>query len=333
MAGNAQMRRWGAMRVSTEYKLWNGLIRLGHNVLHYSDRDMAAFLAPFGLRDLGIGRMNRKLVETAVNFRPDMILLGHCDLIRNETLETIRTCLPGARIAYRNVDPLFVPKNVEAIHRRTGTVDAIFLTTGGPKLDQFRGKRATIHYIPNPCDPAIETLDNSQKDDLPVDLFFCGNSDEHTERTKTVEFLKKELEGELVFRTPGYFGEPNVWGRDYDDLLAQSKMGLNLNRQEDTLYSSARLAQLMGNGILAFISRQGEIEQIIPQSAAVYFSSRDELREQIIAHAADDNLRKQTAAAGRAHYRRHFSSDQVARYLVERSCGLPLSEDYVWRDW
>ena len=145
--GYAQMRRHGKIRVSTEYKLWNGLIRNNHNVLHYSDRDMAAFLAPFNLRDLGKGKSNRKLIETADNFHPDMILIGHCDIIRNETLEEIRKLLPDVRIAYRNVDPLFVPHNVEAIHRRTEVVDTIFVTTGGSGLDQFRGKRARIHYL------------------------------------------------------------------------------------------------------------------------------------------------------------------------------------------
>ncbi len=317
MVGYAQMRRWGAMRVSTEYKLWNGFIRNGHNVFHFSDRDMAAFLAPFGLRDLGVGRMNRRLIETAENFRPDMILLGHCDLVSNDTLEAIRRKLPDIRIAYRNVDPLFIPKNVDAIHRRTDTVDAIFITTGGKKLDPFRGKRASIHYMPNPCDPAVETLDNSRRDDLPVDLFFCGNSDEHTERTKTIEFLKEALDGKLVFRTPGYFGEPNVWGADYDALLSQSKMGLNLNRQEDYHYSSARLAQLMGNGILAFIDRAGSMQDLIGESRAVFFSDKEELLEKILELHRDDVMRQKIASEGRRFYRENFSNVLVAREIIE----------------
>jgi len=330
MVGYAQMRRWGAMRVSTEYKLWNGLIRNGHNVLHFSDRDMAAFLAPFGLRDLGVGRMNRRLIETAENFRPDMILLGHCDLVSNDTLAAIRRKLPDIRIAYRNVDPLFVPKNVDAIHRRTDTVDAIFITTGGKKLDPFRGKRASIHYMPNPCDPAVETLDNSRRDDLPVDLFFCGNSDEHTERTKTVEFLKEALDGKLVFRTPGYFGEPNVWGADYDALLSQSKMGLNLNRQEDYHYSSARLAQLMGNGILAFIDRTGHLDELIPEDCAAYYDDHEDLLRQIRHFAGDDSSRRSVAAEGRRLYTTRFSAENISRYIIEKTFHSATSGEHSW---
>lgn len=331
--GNAQIRRFGKTRVSTEHKLYNGFVREKHRVLHFSDRDMAAFLAPFGLRDLGTGKMNRKLLETAANFQPELILLGHCDLVRNETLGAIRKALPEVRIAYRNVDPLFVPHNVAAIHRRTDSVDALFVTTAGPGLDAFRGGRAAVHYMPNPTDPAIETLDNAARDDLDIDLFFCGNSEEHTDRKDLVVFLKEALAGSAItFKTCGYFGEPNVWGADYDAVLARAKMGLNLNRREDHLYSSARLAQLMGNGILAFISRESDMERLIPEHAAVFFENREDLLEKILTYAEDDALRKEKAAAGRAHYRKHFSCEHVARYIVERTRGLPLSANYLWRD-
>ena len=175
--GYAQMRRFGELHASTEYKLYYGLVRLNHYVIHYSDRDMASFLAPFKLRDLGKSAANRKLIETADNFQPDMILLGHCDIIRNETLDEIRKLVPKVRIAHRNLDPLFVPRNVAAIKHRTHSCDSIFITTAGKKLNQFRGNRADIYYMPNPCCASIDCNDNSQKDQLPIDLFFCGNSE------------------------------------------------------------------------------------------------------------------------------------------------------------
>ncbi len=332
--GNAQIRRFGKARVSTEYKLLNGLIRNNHHVLHFSDRDMAAFIAPFHLRDLGIGKMNRKLIETATNFRPDMILLGHCDLIRNSTLATIREQLPEVRIAYRNVDPLFVPHNLPAIQTRTESVDAIFVTTAGPGLDQFKGKNAAVHYMPNPTDASIETFDNASAENLPYDLFFCGNSNEHTERKNTIVHLHEQLaQSDVNFKTFGYFDTPNVWGHEYEAVLSKSKMGLNLNRQEDFLYSSARLAQLMANGILAFIHKDGEMDKLIGNDTAVFFSSKEELLDQVKSLNKDDATRKQIAAKGRQFYREHFSSDAVAQYIVERTMGLPLSRDYIWAEY
>jgi glycosyltransferase involved in cell wall biosynthesis len=332
MVGNAQKRRFGELRVSTEYKLWNGLIRNNHNVLHYSDRDMAAFLAPFHLRDLGKRASNRKLIQTADNFKPDLIILGHCDIIKNETLEEIRKLLPEVRIAYRNVDPLFVPKNVEAIQKRTEIADTIFITTAGTQLEQFKGKRSSLHYMPNPTDPAIETRDNSQREDLPIDLLFCGNSNEHSDRQKSVESLANSLKGDrMKFHTAGYFGLPNVWGRDYDNLIAQSKMGLNLNRQEgDYLYSSARLAQLMGNGILAFIHRAGNMQELIGEDRAVLFESNEELAKKVRHYNNDDAARREVASKGREFYREHFSSDLIAQYIVDVTMGSSHRNTHIW---
>ena len=333
--GYAQTRRWGKARVSTEHKLHSGLVRNHHNVLHFSDRDVASFLAPFGWRDLGKGKANRKLVEVADNFRPDMILLGHCDIIRNETLEEIRKLLPDIRIAYRNVDPLFVPHNVDAIIQRIHTVDAIFVTTAGSGLDAFKGQRASIHYMPNPTDLAVESLQNGDCESLPYDLFFCGNSNEHTTRKDTVVALKERCDASnVLFKTFGYFGQPNVWGRDYDEVLAQSKMGLNLNRQEgDFLYSSARLAQLMGNGIVPMIHRDGQMEVLLGQERAVYFSDVDELMKRIVELKADDAQRQSMAREGQRFYREHFCSERVAQYLVERTMGSDFSHDYIWANY
>lgn len=333
--GYAQTRRWGKARVSTEHKLYNGLVCNHHNVLHYSDRDMAAFLAPFGLRDLGKGKSNRKLLEVALNFEPDLMLLGHCDIIRNETLVEIRKCLPSLRIAYRNVDPLFVPHNVEAIRRRTDVVDAIFVTTAGEGLEQFRGQRASIHYMPNPTDQAVEYLENASHSDLPYDLFFCGNSNEHTSRKKTVVDLKNAFDAtDVVFKAFGYFDEPNVWGKDYDAVLAKSKMGLSLNRQEgDYLYASARLAQLMGNGIVALIHDGCRMQDLLGADRAVYFSDPDELVTKIKTLKVDEALRQSVAAEGQRFYREHFCSERVAQYIVERTMGLAWTHEYIWSEY
>lgn len=332
--GYAQLRRFGDLHAGSEYKLYFGLIRNNHNVIHFSDRDIAAFLAPFKMRDLGKGIANRKLIETADNFQPDLILLGHCDIVTNQTLEQIRKLVPQVKIAYRNLDPLFVPRNVAAIQHRAEVIDSIFVTTAGPKLDQFRGQRASIHYMPNPCDPSIDIYDNSLKDDLPIDLFFCGNSEELSIRKDTVEYLLDQLQAEPIhFKAFGYRNEPNSWGYDYDQLLGQVKMGLNLNRQEgDYLYSSDRLAQLMGNGILALIHDSSSISELVGAEHAVFFKDQEDLRNKIIELHADDARRKAIAAKGRSHYIKHFNSQRVSQYIVERTLGLPLSEDYIWAE-
>ena len=326
------MRRFGALHASTEYKLYYGLVRLNHYVIHYSDRDMASFLAPFKLRDLGKSAANRKLIETADNFQPDMILLGHCDIIRNETLDEIRKLVPKVRIAHRNLDPLFVPRNVAAIKHRTHSCDSIFITTAGKKLNQFRGNRADIYYMPNPCCASIDCNDNSQKDQLPIDLFFCGNSEELSNRTETVHYVATALQDDAInFHAYGYGERPNAWGYTYDQILATAKMGLNLNRQEgDYLYSSDRVAQLMGNGILAFINRASCLSELLGESRAIYYKDNEELVRKIRENQQDDAARKSIAAEGRRFYHEHFSSEKVAGYIVSKTMNEQAGLDLIW---
>ena len=125
-AGHFQFRKYGKAQVSTELKLFNGFVRLNHNVQIFSERDTAAFEAPFGWRNLGKKKANRRLVETCDNFQPDLLILGHCDIIKNETLSEIRGLLPALRIACRNVDALFVESNVARIRYRAPLVDHLF---------------------------------------------------------------------------------------------------------------------------------------------------------------------------------------------------------------
>ena len=330
--GYAQMRRFGDIHANTEYKLYYGFVRLNHYVIHYSDRDMAAFLAPFKLRDLGKSVANKKLIQTADNFRPDMILLGHCDIIKNETLDEIRKLVSDVRIAHRNLDPLFVPRNVEAIKYRTHSCDSIFITTAGKKLNQFRGNRADIYYMPNPCCASIDCNDNSKNDKLPIDLFFCGNSEELSNRAKTVNYLEDALKNDSIsFHAYGYGDRPNAWGYEYDQILASAKMGLNLNRQEgDYLYSSDRIAQLMGNGILAFIDRASCLNELFGESRAVYYNDREELVSKIREYQKDAAARRSISAEGRRFYQEHFSSEKVADYIISKTMNQEASSDFKW---
>lgn len=326
-----QLRRYGATRVSWAQKLTSGLIKNDHFVQVFSDRDVAAFEAPFKMRELGKSKANEKLLETVTAFEPDLVIAGHCDIITNETLQAIRKIKPDVTIIHCNNDPLFVPENVERIKHRTGIVDAIYVSTGRRELDIFEGLGARIYHMPNPVDPAVENLNNAVRTDLPIDLLFCSNSTDYTKRLETVKFLKDELGDELNFKTYGSFGEPPVWGRDYDRALAQTKMGLNLNRQEgDYWYSSARMAQLAGNGILQFTHSGPRFDELLPPESAVYFDDDEDLLAKIREFHRDDAKRQAWAAKAREFFHSEMNNTLNSQYILESALLIPFSHDYVW---
>ena len=327
-----QLRRYGATRVSWARKLELGLVKAGYDVHAFSDRDVAAFEAPLGIRPIGRRRANRRLLEMAEAVEPDLVIAGHCDTVTNDTLAELRRRRSGVVIVHCNNDPLFVPENVVRIRRRAEVVDAVFVSTGVRELERVFGSvGARLYHMPNPVDPTIERFDASAPADLPVDLVFCGKSNAHTDRLALVGWLRESLPGDIVFRTPGSFGHPGVWGLDYDRALAASKMGLNLNRQEGQhWYSSARMAQMGGNGLLVFTHADNGFDTLFPPETLVYFRSREDLLAAVVDFHRDDARRRLWAANTRRFFHEAISATLYARYIVEASMELPFSHPYAW---
>ena len=72
---------------------YEGFIRLEHSVLEFSDRDIVSYYR--NLNDLnGSKRLNKKLLEVISNYVPDILVLGHADLISIDTLAFIKKITP-----------------------------------------------------------------------------------------------------------------------------------------------------------------------------------------------------------------------------------------------
>ena len=77
---NFNERHDGRLFFNTGRRINNGLIRLGHSILEFSDRDIQKYYKSFN--DLkGAKTLNEKLRKTCYNYKPDIIMLGHADLI------------------------------------------------------------------------------------------------------------------------------------------------------------------------------------------------------------------------------------------------------------
>ena len=83
---NLNERFDGRLHYNTGRRLNNGFIRNGHDVINLSDRDVGKFNKSF--RDYkGKNYLNTMIYETAKNYKPDLILLGHSYDIETDTLE------------------------------------------------------------------------------------------------------------------------------------------------------------------------------------------------------------------------------------------------------
>tara|TARA_A100001015_G_scaffold314291_1_gene423418 strand:+ start:700 stop:2148 length:1449 start_codon:yes stop_codon:yes gene_type:complete len=85
---NFNERLDGRLFFNTGRRINNGFIRLGHSVLGFSDRDIQKYYKSFN--DLkGAKTLNDKLKKTCYNYKPDLIILGHADLISSDQINEL----------------------------------------------------------------------------------------------------------------------------------------------------------------------------------------------------------------------------------------------------
>lgn len=331
--GNFNEKRNGARFYDSNRRLVNGFTRNGHQVYQFSDRDIARSSTWFESRKFGIIPANMRLLETAKQFSPDLVVIGHADQIFSRTLKQIKKALPHVKIAVRNIDGFWQPGNIGKIMARADVADAIFITTAGAGLDQFTRKNNVVSFFPNIVDKSIDVFRAFENEAPTCRVFYgMGNADVKSERFRVSnQLLEAFPEGEIDIL--GMKGKPAISGISYLERLGASRMGLNLSREEgvnEPLYSSDRMAQYMGNGLLTLIHRRVGFDQIFKEDEMAFYEDFDDLIEKIKYFNAHDDEAREIAENGWRRSFEIFNEQLVAKYIVEVTFREPLSEDYQW---
>lgn len=330
---NFQIRRYGAGREGQGYRFMCGGVRNDWRVMSFSERDITRYLAPFGfMRSLGAKMMNKRFVKTCRNFRPDLVLIGHCDYLKNSSLGEVRRILPDVKLVHINVDPIWQEHTVGQIRERMHSCDAIFVTTAGERLKEWTTGKNIVGFLPNMCDATMEWEDVSTRGDYEYDLFFAGHDCPGDERIALVKRLDELVSGKIRFGLFGTSGRPAIAGSDYERALLASASALSLNRREGwKWYSSDRLAHLMGRGILAFVSSKSGYQSFFKDGEeAVFFDGAEDLAEKVLKYAADPDERRRIASAGRKRYHGLFNAARVLDYIADTVYGEPAASSYEW---
>ena len=318
-AAPSSIRLKGARFFNCEYKLQAGLAQLGHFPFHFSlhDHAHANFLQR---RCLGRAFTNRALIETCANFRPDVLLLGHAQVIEPDTLAGVRARLPGIKIGLWYVDPVFAGEPYRHLFPKLPYLDALFVTTGGVSLTQFREAGCRAAFIPNPSDPSVENLTVDAVTEPPAyDLVFTGS--DNANRRPFITALDAACRSVGIrFALAGLLGHPKVYGAAKDDLLKRSLCALNLSQWNDVaLYSSDRISQLVGNGLCTLSVASSGLQALFePDREMVFFDGTVEgLVAQMKALTADPARARAIGRAGREKTTACYSAKAVARFMID----------------
>ena len=329
----------GRLHYNTGRRINNGFIRNGHNVLAISDRDILHNNK--NIKDFsGNKSLQNKIIEAFNNFKPDIIVLGHADKVSNITLNQLKEIDNQLKITQWFLDPLskYGPDhliNSKRIADKKDLIDTTFLTTDPNSLEI---DIPNSYFMPNPADKSFEILNNYEKD-CPYDVFFAMSHGVHRGILKSGKEDNREIfinnlikkNQNLKFDVYGMNNVQPIWADNFLKKISNSYMGLNLSRGKPIkYYSSDRIVQLIGNGLLTFIDDKTFLSDFFSRKELVFYNDIDDLSEKLSKYKKDKKMGKKIAKNGKKKYLKFFNSDLVSEYILSKTLGYKSKKRIIW---
>ena len=333
---NFNERHNGRLFYNTGKRINNGLIRLGHSVLEFSDRDIVSYYRSIKVIN-GSYKLNQKLIEVISNYVPNIIILGHADLIKFETLKFIKKNYPEIRIVQWFLDRMDSKwkVNKKRFLDKIEIMDASFCTTD-PKSLNFADEH-NIFFMPNPVDESFERLHNYKYANFNNDVFFAMSHGVHRGILKKGKFDEREnFINNVMKKTPnirfdlyGMNNKQPIWADNFINVISQSKIGLNLSQGSAAkYYSSDRFSQLIGNGLLVMIDEKTSFGDFFNKNEVILYKNSNQLAEKIDEYSNNDLLRKKVAKKGRDKYFKYFNSTIIADFIIKKAFSIKHKKFY-----
>jgi hypothetical protein len=282
----------------TEEVYGRGFSALGCKVQHFTWKEATSSLSFGSLWDRVAWRLawqvlaksaNRKLVETANQFQPDLTLVISPRLVSPDCILALQQ--------YGLVFVLFTDNPVDAHHTHTNSWvqggfslwDATFIWSQElvERLIENGVKKAFFHPF---CSDVEYHFPKRQANPI-YDVAFIGNWDTSRKRE---QYLKAIADYRLGLWGSNYWNthcqEPALKNlcqgmcsyQEIPELLGSAKMGLNILRPQNEEGHNIRTYEIPATGTLMLSERSRELlDLFIEDKEAVYFSHPDELRQKV----------------------------------------------------
>ena len=336
---NFNRRFNGRLQYNTGRRLNNGFVRLGHNVLTISDRDLIhdhKNITDFN----GTKKLQTSIINTSLNFKADCLVLGHADAVSLETLDLLKNKNKNLKIFQWFLDPLSktgpdYKKNYIRILDKIKYLDATFLTTCPSILTK---KIDNSFFIPNPSDQSFEVLKNYEHE-CKSDVFFAMSHGVHRGDLKLGKsdnreiFLKKLIKKnkDIKFDIYGMNNIQPVWGDNFIQAISNSTMGINLSRGRPVkYYSSDRIAQLMGNGLLTFVDKKTQLNNFLTKDQMVFYKDLNDLSYKLNKYKKDKKDAKRIARNGKSVYLKKLNSTIIGDFILSKVFDYKSKNKFIW---
>ena len=335
---NFNLRHNARLFYNTGRRINNGLIRNLNSVVTLSDRDTTSYEK--SIKDISGSRaLNNKLLDMTTNFKPDLILFGHADMITNETILKIKKFYPQIKFAQWFLDKMDSndwSHNKKRFLQKFKLMDANFCTTHPSAINL---DKKICFYIPNPVDKTLDNLQIFKNKNFLYDIFFAMSHGVHRGVLKQGKidsrefFIKKlmKINNNIKFDIYGMNNKQPIWADEFKNKVRLSKMALNLSQGKPLkYYSSDRIAQLIGNGILTFVEKSTKLNRIFKNNEVIFYSNLKDLSKKIELIINNDKLRIKISKAGYNKYHKYMNSNIVTEYMLKKIFNIKILKKYLW---
>ena len=319
--------------ISIATKLTNGFIRNDCDVINFSYRNY--------LSKKIFTNLDEDILEISKNYKPDMILLGHNNILKRNTMEIFKRDKRKLALWYEdhvaNYGPNWI-SNLNLIEKNNDLIDTYFITTH-PSAIKTKISNKKMHFLPIPVDENIENLKIYENKFRYKDLFFAlshgvnfGGLRRQSNDEREV-FLRRILEkGKGInFHILGINNDQPKWNYDFYKEMMICKMSLNLSRGKPLKYASSnRIASYMGNGILTFVNEKVKFQEIFTNNEMVFYKNEDDLINKILNLKDDINKINKISKNGRNKYFRIFNNRIISDSILSKTFERSPKYKYAW---
>ena len=108
-------------------------------------------------------------------------------------------------------------------------------------------------------------------------------------------------------------------------------MGLNLSRGKPIrYYSSDRIAQLVGNGLLTFIDEKTFLSDFFSNKEMIFYKDIDDLSFKLNKYKKDKKTGRMIAKNGKKKYLKNFNSEIVSDFIISKTFERKSKNRFIW---
>jgi hypothetical protein len=284
-----------------------------------------------------------RIINIIKNLKPTLILLGHTNSLKTETLKNIKDKFSDIKIAFWYEDsinkrgPDYI-KNRTFVEKYKNYVDQYFITTDVNNIETSIPKKK-LNFIPVPASSLSENLNLYKIKNHEYDIFYAVShgvnrgvlkKNKIDERYNFLKLLMNKSE-DITYNIFGFNNIQPVWGDEFIKEMSKCRFGLNLSRGEPVKhYSSNRIATLVANGIPTLIDEKIKFSDFFSNNEMIFYKDIYDLIDKVNFYKKNERKRIQIGVNGQSKYFKIFSNIIVADYIASKTLGTKPSYNYVW---